>query len=205
MPLKKSSLDVELGPLKIKQTKTGPGAKSSAYICSMFAVKCLLCLGLCAFCVVAYQMVEIRFVNSEVASEISTSHQIEKSAHRKIINMGNVLEQFLLREAKEKTTAREYRSFLNQEFDSFLNESLKNPDEKLLADWNEFRDTIVSKMEGLLVAIEEEAEDAKSTLIDLNKMLSEDSFYPSRDGVRYNRAQIARISIIQLVTYLGPT
>ena len=51
---KKSSLDVELGPLKIKQTKTGPGAKSSAYLCSMFAVKFLLFLGVAGLLILAY-------------------------------------------------------------------------------------------------------------------------------------------------------
>ena len=51
---KKSSLDVELGPLKIKQTKTGPGAKSSAYLCSMFAVKFLLFLGVTGLLILAY-------------------------------------------------------------------------------------------------------------------------------------------------------
>ena len=123
-------------------------------------------------------------MNNEVASEKGITDQIEKSSQKKLISMGNILEQFLLREAKEKTTAREYRTFLNEEFDRFFNESLKSPDEKLLTEWNEFRETIVNKIDGLLLAIEEEAEDAKGTLIELNKIMSQDSFYPSRDRVR---------------------
>ena len=123
-------------------------------------------------------------MNNEVASEKGITDQIEKSSQKKLISMGNILEQFLLREAKEKTTAREYRTFLNEEFDRFFNESLKSPDEKLLTEWNEFRETIVNKIDGLLLAIEEEAEDAKGTLIDLNKIMSQDSFYPSRDRVQ---------------------
>jgi hypothetical protein len=185
---KSSALDVEIGPVTIKQTKTGPGAKSRAYLCSMVAVKILLAMALITAIVVGYQFIEIRVINTEVESEITMSHKIEKVAHDKIIKVSNVLEQFLLREAKEKNTAREYRSFLNEQFDRFFHElSSKDLDEKLLQDWNEFRDNIMTQMTGLLDSIEEEARDAKSTLISLNRMLSDDSFYPSRERVSRKR------------------
>eukprot|EP00939_MAST-03C_sp_MAST-3C-sp1_P000183 g183.t1 len=185
---KRRGLDVEIGPIKIRQTKAGAGDKSRAYICSAFTAKLLVIIfaGIMVVGVFGFTAMnfEVRIAKRSAEGEVRVSRRIEKAARSKIIKVGSVLETYLLKESQERKYAEMQKEFLIETFESFYKSKLKQDgkeiDAELAESWGTFRDSVIGKMDDFLSTLEEESDDAKQMLIRVNSMLADESFYPSR-------------------------